>query len=253
MGKAEQMSMSGKVVIVTGSTKGIGRCIAREFARQGAQVVVCGRDAQRARQTVEEITAEGGKAVSIIADVADAEQAKQLIDGALQQFERVDVLINNAGITKDNLLMRMSDQDWDVVLNVNLKGTFNCIRAVARPMMKQREGRIINITSVVGQTGNAGQANYAASKAGIIGLTRSVARELASRNITCNAIAPGFIETEMTDVLGEKVRQTMQEQIPLRRLGTVEDVAAAALFLAGPGAAYVTGQVINVDGGMVMA
>ncbi|RMI19926.1 MAG: 3-oxoacyl-[acyl-carrier-protein] reductase [Calditrichaeota bacterium] len=247
------MSVQDKVVVVTGSTRGIGRAIAEAFAAAGAKVVVSGRNAERAEQVRQEIEAAGGTALAVTADVARMAEAQKLIDETLSAFGRVDVLVNNAGITRDNLLMRMKEEDWDAVLNTNLKGAFNCIKAVTRQMMKQREGRIINITSVVGQMGNAGQANYAASKAGLIGLTKSVARELASRNITCNAIAPGFIETDMTAALDEKVREEMLSQIPLGRFGQAREVARVALFLAGEDAAYITGQVINVDGGMVMA
>lgn len=246
------MNLSEKVAIVTGSTKGIGKEIALAFARQGAKMVVSGRSAERAEQVCEEIKAGGGSAVAVVGDVSQLDDAQALIDKTVEIYGRVDVLVNNAGITRDNLLMRMKESDWDEVININLKGTFNCIKCITRQLMKQRSGRIINITSVVGQMGNAGQANYSASKAGIIGLTKSVAKELASRNITCNAIAPGFIETDMTGVLDEKTRQALLGQIPLGRLGQVGDVANAALFLASDDAAYITGQTINVDGGMVM-
>lgn len=246
------MQLQDKVAVVTGSTKGIGKEIALEFARRGAKVVVSGRNAERAEAVCAEIKAAGGSAMAVVGDVSRMADAQQLIERALEQFGQIDVLVNNAGITRDNLLMRMKEEEWDEVLAINLKGAFNCIKSVTRQMMKQRSGRIINITSVVGQMGNAGQANYAASKAGIIGLTKSVARELASRNITCNALAPGFIETDMTGALDEKVRESLQAQIPLGRLGSVSDVARAAAFLAGDEAAYITGQVINVDGGMVM-
>ena len=247
------MHLTDNVAVVTGSTKGIGKAIALEFARHGAKVVVSGRSEERANRVCQEIAAAGGEAIAVIGDVSRAEDARKLIDTAVEKFGKVDILVNNAGITRDTLLMRMNESDWDAVINVNLKGAFNCIKAVTRQMMKQRYGRIINITSVVGQMGNAGQANYAASKAGLIGLTKSVARELASRNITCNAIAPGFIETDMTGELDEKVKESLKNQIPLGRLGTVEDVARAVSFLASKDAAYITGQVLNVDGGMVMA
>lgn len=246
------MNLSEKVAIVTGSTKGIGKEIALAFARQGAKVVVSGRSAERAEQVCEEIKSGGGSAVAVVGDVSQLGDAQALIDKTVEIYGRVDVLVNNAGITRDNLLMRMKESDWDEVININLKGTFNCIKCITRQLMKQRSGRIINITSVVGQMGNAGQANYSASKAGIIGLTKSVAKELASRNITCNAIAPGFIETDMTGVLDEKTREALLGQIPLGRLGQVGDVANAALFLASDDAAYITGQTLNVDGGMVM-
>ncbi|RMF58400.1 MAG: 3-oxoacyl-[acyl-carrier-protein] reductase [Calditrichaeota bacterium] len=216
-------------------------------------MVISGRDETRANQVRDEIVNSGGEALAVVADVSRMEDAQRLIEKTLEAYGQVDILVNNAGITRDNLVMRMSEADWDMVLAVNLKGAFNCIKAVTRQMMKQRQGRIINITSVVGQMGNAGQANYAASKAGIIGLTRSVARELASRNITCNAIAPGFIETDMTAALGEKVAEELKSQIPLGRLGSPEEVAKVVSFLASEDAAYITGQVINVDGGMVMS
>ena len=242
----------GKVVVVTGSTRGIGAEIARQFAHRGASVVVSGRNQEKLQEMERELKEIGVPVLAVAADVGKADQAQNLIQQAIQTFGRVDVLVNNAGITRDNLLMRMKEEEWDQVIETNLKGTFNCIKAVTRQMMKQRSGRIINITSVVGQMGNAGQANYAASKAGIIGLTKSVAKELASRNITCNAVAPGFIETDMTAVLGENVKESLQAQIPLGRLGTESDVAKVVCFLASEDAAYITGQVINVDGGMVM-
>jgi 3-oxoacyl-[acyl-carrier protein] reductase len=247
------MTLKDKVAIVTGSTKGIGKEIALEFARCGAKVVVSGRSAERAEQVCQEIQSAGGEAISLVADVANAGEAQQLVDKTIEHFGQVDILVNNAGITKDNLMLRMKEADWDEVININLKGAFNCIKSVTRQMMKQRSGRIINITSVVGQMGNAGQVNYAASKAGMIGLTKSVARELASRGITCNAIAPGFIETDMTDVLDEKTKENLQAQIPLGRLGSAANVARTAVFLAGSDADYITGQTINVDGGMVMS
>ncbi|MCB9068494.1 MAG: 3-oxoacyl-[acyl-carrier-protein] reductase [Calditrichae bacterium] len=244
--------LSGKIAIVTGSTKGIGKEIALEFAREGAKVVISGRNEERANEVVAEIKNAGGEALAVIGDVSVMADAQSLIDETVKAFGQVDILINNAGITRDNLLMRMKEEDWDTVLNINLKGTFNTIKSVTRQMMKQRSGRIVNITSVVGQIGNAGQANYAASKAGIIGLTKSVAKELASRGITCNAIAPGFIDTDMTEVLGEKTREALLTQIPLARLGNVLDIAKAAVFLSGDDAGYITGQTLNVDGGMVM-
>lgn len=246
------MSLKDKVTIITGSTKGIGQEMAICFAGFGAKVVVSGRNADRAAAVCTAINDAGGEAIYVTGDVALADDAKKLVDETVQKYGRVDILINNAGITRDNLLMRMSEEDWDTVMNINLKGAFNCVKAVTRTMMKQRGGRIINITSVVGQQGNAGQANYAASKAGMIGFTKSVARELASRGITCNAIAPGFIETDMTDVLDEKVKEELLKQIPLARLGNVADIAHAAAFLGSDEAAYITGQVLNVDGGMVM-
>ena len=247
-----QHHLSGKVAIVTGSTKGIGQAIAEKYASEGASVVISGRNSERANAVVKHIVDGGGQALAVIGDVSKMTDAQTLIQESVQAFGQVDILVNNAGITRDNLMMRMKEADWDDVLNINLKGAFNTIKSVSRQMMKQRGGRIINITSVVGQTGNAGQANYAAAKAGLIGLTKSVAKELASRGITCNAIAPGFIETDMTDALGDSVKAALLTQIPLARLGNVLDVARAAVFLASDAAAYITGQTLNVDGGMVM-
>ena len=246
------MVLTEKVAIITGSTRGIGKAMALDFAAAGAKVVVSGRNEARAEEVVAAIKEQGGEAIAVTCDVSSMEDAQALIAKTVDVYGKVDVLINNAGITKDNLLMRLKEEDWDTVININLKGAFNCIKSVTRQMMKQRSGRIINVTSVVGQVGNAGQANYAASKAGMIGLTRSVARELASRNITCNAIAPGFIETDMTDVLDEKVKEALLADIPLNRLGSTADVSNLAVFLSGDAAAYITGQVMNVDGGMVM-
>ncbi len=243
---------SEKVVVVTGSTRGIGSEIIKEFARRGASVVISGRNQEKLSEMENEINQIGAPALTIQADVSLSDDAKNLIDKTLEKFGKIDVLINNAGINRDNLVMRMSEEDWDQVIAVNLKGTYNCIKAATRQFMKQRNGSIINITSVVGQIGNPGQANYASSKAGIIGLTRSIAREFASRNINCNAIAPGFIATDMTGNLSEKVVEDLKAQIPLGKLGTVSDVAKVACFLASEDAKYITGQVINVDGGMVM-
>ena len=246
------MSLKGKVAIVTGSTRGIGKAIAEELAHQGARVVISGRNAQLANAVANAIQQNGGEAIAIPADVSQMSDAQKLVQETIGKWERVDILVNNAGITKDNLLLRMSEAEWDSVLQVNLKGAFNCTKSVTRQMMKQRYGRIINITSVVGLMGNAGQANYAASKAGLIGFTKSIARELASRNITCNAVAPGYIQTDMTESLDDAVKQTLQQQIPLGRLGEPQDVAKVVAFLCSDAAAYITGQVINVDGGMVM-
>ncbi len=246
------MKLAEKVAIVTGSTRGIGQAIAEELARQGAKVVISGRNGERARQVAAAIQEAGGEAIAVQADVSHMEDAQQLVKETLDRWGRIDILVNNAGITRDNLLLRMSEEEWDTVLQVNLKGAFNCTKSVTRQMMKQRQGRIINITSVVGQMGNAGQANYAASKAGLIGFTKSVARELASRNITCNAVAPGYIQTDMTAALDDAVKDSLKQQIPLGRLGTPEDVARVVAFLCSDDAAYITGQVINVDGGMVM-
>lgn len=247
------MKLGEKIAVVTGSTRGIGCEIALEMARRGAKVMVSGRNLERAREVSQEIIAAGGEAQFMAADISRMEDAQNLMKNTLEKWERIDILVNNAGITRDNLLMRMSEEEWEEVIRVNLKGTFNCIKSVSRQMMKQRGGRIINITSVVGIMGNAGQANYAASKAGIIGLTKSVARELASRNVTCNAVAPGFIETDMTGTLDENVKEKLKEQIPLGRLGSPADIAKVVAFLAGEDASYITGQVLNVDGGMLIA
>jgi len=244
--------MEGRVGVVTGGGKGIGLAIARKFRSQGAAVVVTGRDQGALDAFVAETTAAGGRALAVVADLAKAGEADRVCAATLEAFGKAEILVNNAGITRDGLLVRMSDQDWDAVLDTNLKGAFRAIRAFTRPMMKQRWGRIVNITSVIGLIGNAGQANYAASKAGLIGLTKAVAKELASRHITVNAVAPGFIETAMTEALGESVRAGLQAQIPLGRLGSAEDVAHAVAFLCSEDAGYVTGQVLPVDGGMVM-
>ncbi|RJR38651.1 MAG: 3-oxoacyl-[acyl-carrier-protein] reductase [Deltaproteobacteria bacterium] len=248
------MTENSRVALVTGAARGIGRAIALALARPGLILylndVAIGEEAESTRN---EVAAKGADARLLQFNVADTAAVQAGIDHIIKESGRLDLLVNNAGITRDNLVMRMKEEDWDRVLEVNLKGAFNCTRAAAKPMVKQRGGRIINIASVVGVMGNAGQANYVASKAGIIGLTKAVARELASRNITVNAVAPGFIETEMTAALPEKVRAEMLAQIPLNRFGTPEEVAQAVLFLAGDAAAYLTGQVLHVNGGMLMA
>lgn len=241
-----------KVAVVTGGGKGIGRAVASLMACGGAKVVLSGRDAAALETACDEIRAKGGEALPVAGDVAKPSDADQLCARTLEAFGRADILVNNAGITRDNLVMRMSEEEWDQVIDTNLKGSFLCIRAFTRPMMKQRWGRIVNVSSVVGLAGNPGQANYVASKAGVIGLTKAVARELASRHITVNAVAPGFIETAMTSGLNEKVREALQAQIPLGRLGSPEDVAHAVAFLCSEEAGYVTGQVLSVDGGMRM-
>lgn len=246
------MNLKGKVAIVTGSSKGIGKAIVLELARCGAKVVVSGRDQERIKQVQEEIEQTGAEVIAVAADVSDPEEASNLINKTLEKWEQIDILVNNAGITRDNLIIRMSPEDWNAVIQTNLTGAFNCIKSVTRQMMKQRGGCIINITSVVGIMGNAGQANYSASKAGIIGLTKSVARELASRSIRCNAVAPGYIATEMTDKLDEKIKENLKQQIPLGRIGSIEDVAEVVAFLASQNASYITGQVINVDGGLLI-
>jgi 3-oxoacyl-[acyl-carrier protein] reductase len=248
-----KLRLVDKVAVVTGSTKGIGREIVSELAAQGAKVIVSGRNASLAQAIAQELIDSGHEAFSIAADVSIMEEASRLINSTIEKWGKINILVNNAGITRDNLMVRMSEDEWDQVISTNLKGTFNCMKAVTRQMMRQKEGRIINITSVVGIMGNAGQANYAASKAGIIGLTKSVAKELASRNVTCNAIAPGFIETDMTANLTEKVKEELKEQIPLNRLGKSSDISKVVAFLAGDDSSYITGQVINVDGGMLIA
>ncbi len=246
------MEFQNRTVIVTGSTQGIGREIALKFGLEGANVVVNGSNRVSAEQVVAEIEAGGGKAACFLCDVSKSEEAKKMVEFTLATFGSIDVIVNNAGITRDNLIMRMSEEDWDSVLSVNLKGAFNLIQASAKTLTKQRSGCIINMTSVSGVMGNPGQTNYAASKAGLIGLTKSVAKELASRNIRCNAIAPGFIQTAMTDKLKDEVKEVYLNSIPLKRFGEVEDIANLAMFLASDRAKYITGQVIHVDGGLVM-
>lgn len=245
--------LTGKIAVVTGASRGIGRQIALTMAREGATVIVnYNGSAAKAEEVVTEITNNGGQAEAVQCNVSDFEKAAEFLTYVVKKYGRVDILVNNAGITRDNLLMKMSEQDFDDVLNTNLKGVFNCIKHISRQMLKQKSGRIINISSVSGVLGNAGQANYCASKAGVIGLTKSAARELASRGITVNAIAPGFIETEMTAVLPEAVREGAEAQIPMKHFGQVEDIAEMAAYLASDRAKYITGQVISVDGGMAM-
>lgn len=242
-----------KTVVVTGASRGIGRAVAIAFAKQGANLVLNYNSSEKSvEEVLQTIEAEGGKAVAVKANVSNSLEAKQLIQTAVDTFGSIDVLVNNAGITKDMLIMRMTDEQFEQVIDVNLKGTFYCLKYASNYMLKQKSGKIINMASVVGLAGNAGQANYAASKAGIVGLTKSAAKELASRGITVNAIAPGFIQTEMTDSLSDKVKEASIQTIPLKRFGTPEDVANTACFLASEAAAYITGQVIQVDGGMLM-
>lgn len=245
--------LDGKIAVVTGASRGIGKAIAKKLAALGATVIInYNGSAEKAEAVRQEILTAGGRAEAIQCDVSDFAACEAFFKDVISRFGRIDILINNAGITKDGLLLRMSEEDFSKVLDVNLKGAFNCIRFSARQMMKQRYGRIVNMASVVGIAGNAGQVNYAASKAGVIGLTKSAAKELASRGITINAIAPGMIETDMTKALTDKVKDEMAKQIPLRRFGQAEDVAEAAAFLVSDSAAYITGQVLHVDGGMVM-
>ena len=246
------MSLTGRVAFVTGASQGIGRACALKLATEGAAVAVAARNQDKLTELVNEITTAGGKAAAFALDVTDEEQVKATIKAAIAHFGKIDILVNNAGITRDQLVMRMKRADWDAVLQTNLTSAYLCIQQVSSPMLKQRWGRIINITSVFGQMGQAGQANYSASKAGLIGLTMAIARELGSRNITCNAVAPGFIETPMTDVLGEEFKQSAAKQIPLGRVGTPADVASAVAFLASDEASYITGHVLNVNGGMLM-
>jgi 3-oxoacyl-[acyl-carrier protein] reductase len=244
--------LASQIAVVTGAGRGIGRGIALKFAAEGADIACVSRTAENAEKVANEVRALGRKAWALAVDVADAAAVAAAAEKVLSEAGRVDILVNNAGVTRDGLLMRMSEADWDTVLNTNLKGAFLFTKAFSRAFIKQRSGRIINISSVIGLIGNAGQANYAASKAALIGFTKSAARELASRGITVNALAPGFIETDMTAALNEKLRADLIQRIPLNSFGQPEDIAQAALFLAGPGARYITGQVLTVDGGMVM-
>src|ERR1700728_56614 len=246
------MSLSTRVALVTGASQGIGRTCALRLAKDGATVAVAARNQEKLNELVEGITASGGKAAACRLDVTNEEQVKSAIKGVIGQFGKVDILVNNAGITRDQLVMRMKRADWDAVLETNLTSAYLCIQQVSSSMLKQRWGRILNIASVFGQTGQAGQANYAASKAGLIGLTMAVSRELGSRNITCNAVAPGFIETAMTSTLGEDFKQMAVKNIPLGRVGSPDDVASAVAFLASDEASYIAGHVLNVNGGMLM-
>ncbi|MBS8263426.1 3-oxoacyl-[acyl-carrier-protein] reductase [Mesobacillus boroniphilus] len=247
------MKLEGKVALVTGASRGIGREIAFELAREGASVAVnyAGSEA-KALEVVDEIKAMGRDAFAIQADVSNSDSVNDMVKGTIERFGKLDILVNNAGITKDNLLMRMKESEWDDVININLKGVFLCTKAVTRQMMKQRSGRIINISSIVGVSGNPGQANYVAAKSGVIGLTKTSAKELSSRGITVNAVAPGFITTDMTDKLNEEVKTEMLKQIPLARFGEPKDIARTVVFLSSEDSAYMTGQTLHVDGGMVM-
>ena len=245
--------LDGKVAVVTGASRGIGREIALLFAKEGARLTLTARSAELLETLADEIKRSGeAEPFCFVLDVKDSSKVDEMVDKTLDKFGHLDILVNNAGLTRDGLLLRMSDEDWDEVLNTNLRGAFFCLRAVAKPMMRQRAGRIINMASVIGLVGNAGQANYAASKAGLIALTKSAAKELGSRNILINAIAPGFIDTEMTQALGEDAKKTILKSIPVGFLGKPADVAQAALYLASEESRFITGQVLTVDGGMVM-
>ncbi len=246
------MSLSGKTALVTGAAQGIGRDIALALATDGADVAICDVNLEAAQKTAADIEAKGKKSLALKANVAASGDVTAMVDLVAEKFGRIDILVNNAGITRDGLILRMKDEDWDLVLSINLKGAFLCTKAALKYMTKQRGGTIINIASIVGAMGNAGQANYVASKAGLIGLTKTIAREYANRGITANAVAPGFIDTAMTKALSDTVRQELAKQIPMGKLGTPEDVANAVRFLASPWASYITGQVIHVNGGMYM-
>jgi 3-oxoacyl-[acyl-carrier protein] reductase len=244
---------SGKTVLITGGTRGIGRACAVAFAREGARVAICGRNDETARKAAQEIAAESsGEVHGFGCDIADAAAVNAMVKSVNESFGPIYVLINNAGITRDGLLMRMKSEDWSAVVDTNLTGAFNCCRAVTRDMIKQRTGRIINVSSIIGLRGQGGQTNYAAAKAGLIGFTKALAQEVASRNITVNVIAPGYIDTDMTAVITDQIRKELLEKIPLKRVGTGDDIAAAARFLASAGASYITGAVLQVDGGLAM-
>lgn len=247
------MSLQGRVAIVTGAAQGIGRAIAETLAEAGADVVVADLDPVRSQDAVAAIEKIGRKALNVKVNVADSNDTKTMADQVLKEWGKIDILVNNAGITRDGLLLRMKEEDWNLVLQVNLNGTFHCTKAVLQPMTKQRYGRIVNIASIVGAMGNVGQANYAASKAAVIGFTKTVAREYASRNVTVNAVAPGFIDTAMTQGLAAEVKEALQKQIPLARLGTPADIANAVRFLVSEDASYITGHVLHVNGGMLMS
>ena len=246
------MELKGKVALVTGGAQGIGKAVALMLARHGADVVVADVNLEKAAETAKEVEATGRGAMAVSVDVTRLSDVENMVESAIGRFGRIDILINNAGIARDKLILRMTEEDWDAVLDVNLKGTFNCTKAVIKHMSKQRSGKIVNIASVVGEMGNAGQANYSASKAGVIGLTKTIAREFSQRGINVNAIAPGYIQTPMTDVLPDKAKEELKRMIPMERLGQPEDVAYAVLFLVSDASSYVTGQVLNVNGGIYM-
>jgi len=244
--------LDGKVALVTGGAQGIGKAIALRLAREGADVAVSDINLEKAQETCREVESLGRKALAVGGSVADAKAAEAMVEKTVEALGGLDILVNNAGITRDGVLLRMKEEDWDLVLDVNLKGAYHCTKAALRPLIKRKGGKIINIASVTGQMGNAGQSNYAASKAGLIGFTKSVAREYASRNIQVNAVAPGFIDTAMSQAIPPKEREMLTRVIPMERLGTAEDIAEAVFFLAGSGSDYITGQVLNVNGGMYM-
>jgi len=246
------LKLTGKVALVTGAAQGIGRAIALLLARNGADIVVSDINLEKAEETAKEIRAIGPKATAVKVDVSNLSDVERMVEAIIEKLAKIDILVNNAGITRDKLILRMTEDDWDAVLGVNLKGTFNCTKTVVRHMAKQRSGKIVNIASVVGEMGNAGQANYSASKAGVIGLTKTIAREYAQRGINVNAIAPGYIETPMTDALPEKAKEELKKLIPMERLGKPEDVAEAVLYLVCEESSYITGQVLNVNGGIYM-
>jgi len=246
------LKLAGKVALVTGAAQGIGKAVALLLARNGADIVVSDINLEKAEETAKEVQALGRKALATKVDVATLSDVEKMVEAILVQFGKVDILVNNAGIARDKLILRMTEEDWDAVLNINLKGTFNCTKAVVRHMSKQRSGKIVNIASVVGEMGNAGQGNYAASKAGVIGFTKTIAREFAQRGINVNAIAPGYIETPMTDALPDKAKEELKRLIPMDRLGKPEDVAEAVLFLVSEASSYITGHVLNVNGGIYM-
>jgi len=246
------LKLAGKVALVTGAAQGIGKAVALLLARNGADIVVSDINLEKAEETAKEVQTLGRKALATKVDVAILGDVEKMVEAILAQLGKVDILVNNAGIARDKLILRMTEEDWDAVLNINLKGTFNCTKAVVRHMSKQRSGKIVNIASVVGEMGNAGQGNYAASKAGVIGFTKTIAREFAQRGINVNAIAPGYIETPMTDALPDKAKEELKRLIPMDRLGKPEDVAEAVLFLVSESANYITGQVLNVNGGIYM-
>jgi 3-oxoacyl-[acyl-carrier protein] reductase len=246
------LELIGKVALITGGAQGIGKAVALLLARNGADLVISDINLAKAQETAKEVQANGRKALALKVDVANLEDVEQMVQTVLEEFHQIDILVNNAGIARDKLILRMTEEDWDAVLDVNLKGTFNCTKVVIRHMSKQKNGKIVNIASVVGEMGNAGQANYSASKAGVIGFTKTIAREFAKRGINVNAIAPGYIETPLTDTLSEKVKEELKRMIPLERLGRPEDVAEAVLFLVSGASNYITGQVLNVNGGIYM-